>query len=172
MGVHNGLHEQSSGSWWRVKDIEMSEYSDDVTNEAETHHTLGAEYFEARDKVREFLEHWNEDHAQKLSDEIVKPLLDTIHERVNDAFRDFLLADAEDNLQGTMRNMVESTVNALIGGKRWANSKYIENPYGDGEAIRETLAKLHSDPIKDGRIADLEKQLARTQKDLEFYRSR
>jgi len=147
-------------------------YSAEHTEAAEAHPGLGAEYFAARDAAEAFLSHWQEEHAEKLATEIVKPLLDTIQERVNDAFRDHLLSDAEQNLQGTMRRMVEDTVNALIGGHKWANQKYIETPYSDGQKVRETLAKLHSDPIKDGRIADLEKELARVKSDLEWHRAR
>lgn len=137
---------------------------------AESHPVLGAEYFASRDVADKLLEHWNEEHADKLSEEIVKPLLDIIHERVNDAFRDYLLSDAEDNLHSAMRRMVEDTVGALIGGERWANAKYIETEYRDGQKVREALAKLHSDPIKDGRIADLEKEIVRLKKDVELYR--
>lgn len=138
--------------------------------DAEAHPVLGAEYFAARDAADKFLAHWQEEHAAKVAEEVIKPILDIIHERVNDAFRDYLLSDAEQNLQGTMRGMVESTVNALIGGHKWATEKYIETPYSDGQKVRETLAKLHSDPIKDGRIADLEKEIARLTRDLQFYR--
>jgi hypothetical protein len=148
----------------------MQTYTEEQHAEAEAYPTLGAEYFVARDAAVAFLAHWQEEHAAKLAAEIIKPLLDTIHERVNDAFRDHLLSDAEQNIQGAMRDMVERTVNALIGGKTWANVKYLQTPYGDGKAIRETLAKLHSDPIKDGRIADLEAEVARLAKDLEFHR--
>lgn len=136
-------------------------FSAEITEQAESHPAIGAEYFEARDAAERFLAHWKEEHAEKLSEEIVKPLLDTIHERVNDAFRDYLLSDAEDNVQSTMRRMVENSVFALIGGEKWANQKYIEFPHREGQKVRETLAKLHSDPIKDGRIADLEKELVR-----------
>jgi hypothetical protein len=117
------------------------------------------------------LAHWQQEHAERLSAEIIKPLVDTIQERVNDAFRDYLLSDAEQNLQDTMRRMVESSVRALIGGEKWANIKYIEFPYREGQKVRETLAKLYSDQIKDGRIADLEKEVEQLTKSLE-YRSR
>lgn len=144
-------------------------YSTEVTEQAEAHPTLGAEYFAARDAAEQFLAHWQEEHAEKLSAEIIKPLVDTIQERVNDAFRDYLLSDAEQNLQGTMRDMVEKSVRALIGGEKWANVKYIEYPYREGQKVRETLAKLYSDPIKDGRIADLEKEVERLTESLKWH---
>lgn len=136
-------------------------YSDEITSEAEKYPRLGAEYFAAKEATERFLAQWNESHAQIVAEEVIKPILDTIQERVNDAFRDFLLSDAEQNVQGTMRNMVESSVRALLGGEQWASQKYIEYPYSEGQKVREALAKLHSDPIKDGRIADLEKEVDR-----------
>jgi hypothetical protein len=147
-------------------------YSEAHTAQAEAYPVLGAEYFASRDAAEAFMAHWQEEHAAKVAEEVIKPILDTIHERVNDAFRDHLLSDAEQNLQGTMRDMVEKSVRALIGGEKWAIVKYIEYPHHEGQKVRETLAKLHSDPIKDGRIADLEKEVARLTKDLEWARGR
>lgn len=147
-------------------------YSEQHTADAEAHPTLGAEYFAARDAAEQFLAHWQMEHAAKVAEEVIKPILDTIHERVNDAFREHLLSDAEQNLHGTMRRMVEDTVTALIGGHKWANQKYLETPYSDGQKIRETLAKLHSDPIKDGRIADLEKEAERLNEQLRWHTQR
>ena len=145
-------------------------YTPEQISDAESLDVLGAEYFAARDHVETFMAHWTEDHATKMAEEVLKPVMDIIQERVWDAFRDHLLSDTEQNLQGAMRRMVEDTVNALIGGNKWANVKYLDNPYGDGQKIRETLAKLHSDPIKDGRIADLEKEVERLKQTVEMYR--
>lgn len=145
-------------------------YSAEVTAQAESHPILGAEYFEARNVAERFLAVWQEEHAEKLAAEIIKPLIETIQERVNDAFRDHLIGDAEQNMQGTMRSMVEATVRALIGGEKWANVKYIETKYRDGQQVRKTLAKLYADPVKDGRIADLERQVAELTKSLECAR--
>lgn len=150
----------------------MAAYSAEHTADAEAHPTLGAEYFAARDAAEAFLAHWQEEHAAKVAEEVIKPILDTIHERVNDAFRDHLLSDAEQNLQGTMRDMVEKSVRALIGGEKWANVKYIEYPHREGQKVRETLAKLHSDPIKDGRIADLEREVERLTEQLRWHTQR
>lgn len=145
-------------------------YSAEIIAEAENHPTLGAEYFAAREVAERFMSHWTEEHAEKFAEEIVKPVLDIVQERVWDAFRDFLLSDTEQNVQSAMHRMVEDTVRALIGGDRWANVKYIQTKYRDGEKVRETLAKLYSDDIKDGRIADLEKQVARLEEDIRWLR--
>lgn len=141
-------------------------YSDEITAEAEMHPQLGAEYFAAREAAERFLAHWKEEHAERFAEEIMKPVLDTVTERVWDAFRDFLLSDTEQNIQIEMRRMVEDSVKALIGGRKWANVKYISPEGYDTEKVRETLAKLYSDEIKDGRIADLEKQVKRLEESL------
>lgn len=143
-------------------------YSAEVTQDAESHPTLGAEYFEARDVANRFLSHWQDEHAKQLNDAIMGPVLDMIREKVWDSFRDWLLADTEQNLQGEMRSMVERTVNALIGGENWARVKYIDMPYREGQKVRETLAKLYSDEIKDGRIRDLEAEVKRLEDLLRF----
>ncbi len=150
----------------------QTDYSEDVHAEAESHPTLGGEYFEARNIAREFMAHWTEEHAAQLAEAIVKPAVDAIYEKALDAFQDWLLINAEDNLQGAMRGMVEQTVNALLGGRKWANVKYLESPYEDGQKIRAALAKLHPDQIKDARIADLEAQVEKLRKDIEWYRER
>lgn len=147
-------------------------YSAEITAQAEEHQTLGAEYFAAREVAEGFLKHWQEEHAEQLAEAIMKPVLDAVQERVWDAFRYYLLSDTEINAAGAMRDMVESSVRALIGGEKWANVKYIEWPYREGQKARETLAKLHSDPIKDGRIADLEKEVARLEEQLRWHRDR
>jgi ATP-dependent Lon protease len=148
----------------------LADYSPEIVEQAESHPALGAEYFAARDQAERFMAHWKEEHAEKLAEEIMKPIMDTIQERVWDSFRDFLLSDTVSNVQNEMQRMVEKSVRALIGGQKWANVKYIEYPYDEGKKVRETLAKLHSDPIKDGRIADLEKEIERLTDQLRWAR--
>lgn len=146
-------------------------YSAEITEQANEHPQLGAEYFAAREAAERFLKHWQDEHAEKLAEEIMKPVLDIVRERVWDAFRDWLLIDAEYNAQLTMSRMVEDSVRALIGGDKWATLKYISPAGYRTEKVRETLAKLYSDEIKDGRIADLEAEVARLTEQLRYARS-
>ena len=143
-------------------------YSAEITADAERCPTLGAEYFAAREAAERFLKHWQEEHAEQLAEAIVKPVLDAVQERVWDAFRDFLLSDTEQNVEGEMRRMVENSVRALIGGEKWSSQKYIEYPHREGQKVRETLAKLYSDEIKDGRIRDLESEVKRLNETIRF----
>lgn len=145
-------------------------YSDEITKKAEDHPSLGAEYFAAREAAERFLKHWQDEHAEQLAEAIMKPVLDAVHDKVWDSFRDFLLGDTEYNAQLVMTRMVEDSVRALIGGQRWANVKYISPEGYQTEKVRETLAKLYSDEIKDGRIADLEKEVERLKESLRFHR--
>lgn len=147
-------------------------YSAEMNAEANEYPNLGAEYLAAREAAERFLKHWNEEHAEKFAEAIVKPVLDQVHEKVWDSFRDFLLSDTESNIADTMRRMVEDSVRALIGGEKWANIKYISPEGYRTEKVRETLAKLYSDEIKDGRIRDLEAEVARLTDSLRFYQNR
>lgn len=136
-------------------------YSPEITEQANSHPNLGAEYFAARDVAERFLKHWQDEHAEQMAEAIIKPVLDAVQDKVWDAFRDYLLSDTEMNAAGEMRRMVEDSVKALIGGEKWANVKYISLDGYRTEKVRETLAKLHSDTIKDGRIRDLEIEVER-----------
>ncbi|WP_342641327.1 hypothetical protein [Rhodoligotrophos ferricapiens] len=134
------------------------------------HPLLGGEYFAAREAAARFLAHRQEEHAEHLAEEITKPVLDTVKERVWDVFRDWLLSDTEYNVQMTMARMVEDSVKALIGGDKWANVKYISPEGYRTEKVRETLAKLYTDEIKDRRIADLEKEVDHLKQSLRWAR--
>ena len=146
-------------------------YSAEITEQANEYPSLGAEYFAARDAAEGFLKHWQEEHAEQLAEAIMKPVLDAVQDKVWDAFRDHLVGDTELNVAGVMRDMVESSVRALIGGEKWANVKYISPAGYRTEKVRETLAKLYSDEIKDGRIADLETEVERLKEQLRWYRA-
>lgn len=145
-------------------------YTDEINAEANAYPRLGAEYFASREVAERFMAHWSEQHAEQFADAIIKPVIDQMTEKVWDAFRDFLLADTQQNIHTEMQRMVENSVLALIGGQKWANVKYISPEGYQTEKVRETLAKLYSDEIKDGRIADLEKQVASLTQRLEWAR--
>ena len=136
-------------------------YSPEITDQANKSPTLGGEYFAAREAAQRFLAHWQTEHAEELAEAIMKPVLDAVQEKVWDAFRDWLLTDTEYNIHSAMTRMVEDSVKALIGGDKWANVKYISPEGYRTEKVRETLAKLYSDEIKDGRIRDLEIEVER-----------
>jgi len=145
-------------------------FTEDDHEFGEEHAVLGAEYKAAQQASERFLKHWQEEHAEQLAEAIITPVLNSAKEQVWDAFRDWLLMDAEYNAASTMRSMVEDSVRALIGGREWANVKYIKPGAYGSEEVRKTLAKMYSDEIKDARIADLEKEVARLEESLRFAR--
>jgi len=147
-------------------------YSQEVTAEAVEHPHLGAEYFHAREFASGFMKHWQEEYATELANDVIKPVLDGLYDKVLTAFQDHLFSDVEQNIQTEMRRMVEDSVKAVIGGKRWANVKYISIEGYETTKVRETLAKLYSDEIKDGRITDLEKEVARLSEQLRLHTER
>ena len=144
------------------------DYTEEQHQFAESHQMLGAEYKAAAEAAERFLAHWTEEHAERMAEAIMMPVLDTVKEQVWDAFRDWLLSDSKYNAAGEMHDMVDKSVRALIGGRKWANVKYISPEGYDTKEVRETLAKLYSDQIKDARIADLEKEVAHLQDTLRF----
>lgn len=150
----------------------MMDYTPEQTEFAERHLSLGAEYADANEAAERFLAHWKEEHAEKLAEEIMKPVMDAVTDKVWDAFRDHILSDTEMNISGYMRDMVEKSVRALIGGQKWANVKYISPEGYQTEEVRKTLAKMYSDEIKDARIADLERELEQVKERLEWERRR
>lgn len=143
-------------------------YTAEQIAEGEKHTALSPEYFAARDAAERFLKHWQEEHAEQLAEAIMKPVLDAVQEKVWGAFRDWLLSDTEMNAQNEMRQIIEDSVTALIGGEEWAYRRYISPEGYRKEKVRETLAKLYSDPIKDARIRDLEIEVERLQEKLRF----
>ena len=126
--------------------------------------SLGPEYFAARNAAERYMQHFEAEHMKPLVDEISK----AVQERVWDDFKDWLLADTENNLQYEMRHMVEATVNMLLGGHKRQVGKYVLTDYGDGEKIRTSLAKLIPDEIAAKRIEDLEKENARLRESLRY----
>jgi type I site-specific restriction endonuclease len=148
----------------------MTAYSAEIIEQANEYPRLGAEYFAARDAAERFMAHWKEEHAEQFAEAILKPVMDLVTERVWDAFRDHLMMDTQSNIHTEMQRMVENSVAALIGGDKWANVKYISPEGYRTEKVRETLAKLYSDEIKDGRIADLEKKIEALEQSLRWAR--
>lgn len=145
-------------------------FTEDHLREAEKHNNLGPAYFAAGDAAKRFLAHWTEEHAETIGKAIAKQVTDEITEKVWDAFRDWLLCDAEMNAATTMLRMVDGTVNALLSGKEWALKQYPLAKYHNGEAIRKAVAEHIGDEVARRRIEELEAEVARLSESLEFAR--
>ena len=130
---------------------------------------LGPAYFDARAVAERVMAKFENEDFQPM----VKKIIDTISEKLWDDVRDSLLVDVEMNLQGEMWRMVDSCVNALLGGSKWALQKYaLTERYNDGTEIRAAVAKHIPAELQDARIADLEKEITKLRCDLAFYRDR
>lgn len=142
------------------------EYTEEQHYWAEQNQVLGAEYVETRGVVERFLFEWKEEHVAKLVEEAVEPVVEAVRRQLTEALEDHLLSDVQYNAHTKMKNTVTRSVNALIGGHKWATDHHILPEGREGAKVRETLARLHSDEIKSKRIEELEKELERMQKRL------
>lgn len=102
---------------------------------------------------------------------IIKKLTDAVGEALWDMVRDSLIDDTSYNVAGHIRDRIEISIEALLGGKEWAIRKYCLEGY-DREAIREAVAKAVPNEVQELRIADLEEEVARLKESLDFHARR
>jgi len=145
-------------------------FTEDDIEFGDAHHTLGPEYSAARSFMERFAESFRDEHLQPMADEIVKVVTDKIRERVWDDFRDFLIADTEQNAAGAIRSMVNDTVKALLSGEPWAMQRYPLAARYDAEKVRTAIAAHIPDELAKARISDLEKQVSDLTQSLEWAR--
>ena len=102
---------------------------------------------------------------------IIKKLTDAVGEALWDMVRDSLIDDTSRNVAGHIQDRIESSIEALLGGKEWAIKKYCLEGY-DREAIRAAVAKAVPQEVQELRIADLEKEVTRLKESLDFHTRR
>ena len=102
---------------------------------------------------------------------IIKKLTDAVGEALWDMVRDSLIDDTSRNVAGHIQDRIESSIEALLGGKEWAIKKYVLEGY-DRDKIREAVAKAIPKELQDLRIVDLEKEVARLKDSLDFHTRR
>ena len=142
-------------------------FSDLALAEASKYPTLGPAYFEARAIVEKQMAKFEPEHFKTLIESFAKQFA----EKLWDDVRNHLLSDTELNLQGEMYRMVDNCIEALLTGERWAIERYALRDYGQ-EKVRAAVAKHIPEELQDRRIADLEAEVERLKKDLQFYRNR
>lgn len=121
-------------------------FSDEALASAQEYETLGPAYFEARRIVERQMEKFADKHFEPLIDQFAKEFQERLW-------------------------MVDASVFAILTGERWAIERYALDKY-DGPKVREAVAKHIPQELQDARIADLEKEVARLKKNLEFYQNR
>lgn len=102
---------------------------------------------------------------------LIKKIEDMVGEHLWDMVRDSLLDDTTHNIAGEIRDRVEKTIEALLGGNQWAVEKYILAQRYQRDEIRKQLAALIPEQLQDARIADLEKEVAKLKEDLQRERN-
>lgn len=135
---------------------------------AKDYKNLGPVYFSAQDAAKRFIDQWKIEHLEPLVEDICKG----IQQKIWRDFEDWLLCDTECNLQSRIKNMVDDVVEAIISGEEWALNRYVLAQSYSGERVRKGIFENAAEPIINQRIKDLEKELERAKKDLEFHQSR
>jgi hypothetical protein len=105
--------------------------------EAAHYGSLGPAYFKSRRVVGDLMARLEEDGFKPVVERIVRDIGDKLW----DSVRDHLLYDAETNVQGHLRGMVDSTVFALLSGERWALERYPLAACHDGQAVRKAIVE-------------------------------
>lgn len=100
---------------------------------------------------------------------IIKKLTDAVGEALWDMVRDSLIDDTSRNVAGHIQDRIESSIAALLGGRKWAIEKYALGSYRQ-EDIREAVAKAVPKELQDMRIVELEQEVKRLKESLEFAR--
>lgn len=146
----------------------MNELTTEDLEQSAKSPVLGPAYFAAR-RVSEAV-------MKDFDPEAFKPILDKITQQINDELwgkvESCLLCDTECNIQGHIHRMVDDTVRAILKGDHWALERYAAAKNHDGEAVRAAVLKHGGEMVKAGRIADLEKEVARLTESLKLYQNR
>lgn len=141
--------------------------TDEHFKEGEQHPTLGPAYFAARAIAERFM--------ASFSEEQFKPLIDNFAKEFNDRLwndlESSLLSDTESNLQSSMWRMVDQCVAAILSGERWVMEKYALGSRYDCDKVRETVAKCIPAELQDNRVTDLEAEVERLRREVQFLRN-
>lgn len=99
--------------------------------------SLGPGYFAAR----RIMERLMKDADQFDWSPIIKKAQDNFYEGLLSAVEGSLVYDAESNVQGHIRQMVDDTVRAILIGERWALERYPLAKYYDGASLRRLILR-------------------------------
>jgi len=135
-------------------------------DQAEGYETLGPHYFAAREAAQKFMEHYEPKNFEPM----IKKAADTFMEEMQSALEGWFLSNVESNLQGTIWRQIDDSVEALMGGERWALERYALAGRYDCVKIREAVAKHVPQELQDARLKDLEIENEKLRKDNEYLR--
>ena len=135
-------------------------------DEGAKHPVLGPHYFAARQVAEEFMASFEPKHFEPM----VRKAADAFMEQAQEALEAWLLSNVESNLRGTIWRQIDDSVKALLSGERWALERYALGSRYECDKIREAVAKHIPEELQDARVKDLEEEVARLRKDLEWAR--
>ena len=141
-------------------------FEDDAIKEGTEALVLGPAYFDARKVAERCIGQFESEHFKPLVDKLV----DEFREKAWESVQNGLLMDVEMNLQSEMWRMVDASVQALLGGHRWALQKYALGERYDCDEIRAVVAKHVPAELQDKRIADLEHEIGKLKSELDWAR--
>lgn len=137
--------------------------SDDLAF-GEQYPVLGPHYEAGRKVAEAFMEKFQAEHFKPL----VEKMADEFRDRLWSDLETFLLSDVTSNLHGSMDRMVEGSVQAILTGEKWALDFYPLTQRHDGQKVREAVLTHCRDQITDMRVAELEAEVEKLKKDLEW----
>lgn len=137
---------------------------EDAVEKSKGYETLGPAYFLAR----QFAEKLMSGASVEPFEKVIKKYSDDLYGQLLDSFQEFLLENTESNIQSHIYQTVDRIVFAILAGNQWAVERYVTGKYHDHKNVREQLAKLIPSEIQNGRIADLEQQVADLQERLKW----
>lgn len=139
--------------------------SDDF-QKAEGMQTLGPHYFSSR----RFAEEVMSGVETEFFEPALKKFADDVYNAMLDRAQNWIIGDAESNVQSHIWRTVDQIVIGILSGEKWIAERYaLGNKYDCGK-IRDTLARHIPQELQDARIADLEEQIASLKQQVERLR--
>lgn len=138
--------------------------SDDIKT-ASNMKPLGPHYFSAR----RFAEEVMKGVETTTFADILKRVSDELYSAMLEKTENFILSDAEANVQGHIWRTVDQIVSGILSGERWIVDRYALGSRYECAKAREAIARHIPKELQEARIADLEEEVARLK---EFLRER
>lgn len=128
--------------------------------------TLGPHYFSSR----RFAEEVMSGVETEFFEPALKKFADDLYNAMLDRAQNWIIGDAESNVQSHIWRTVDQIVRGILSGEKWIVERYaLGNKYECGR-VRETLARHITKELQDARIADLEEQVKSLKEQIEWLR--
>jgi hypothetical protein len=128
--------------------------------------SLGPHYQPAQKFAEQLFSSSEGEDFRKVIDEAAKRFTD----KVEESFFDWVISDAESNVQSHIWRTVDDMVKALLSGERWAMERYVLDGRYDTARVREAVAAVCGDEVQKLRIQDLEAEVKKLKEDVQWLR--